>query len=337
MDGLQPMKRHLSILIAFIVTLSTLGGCSQKPISAESFAMDTYNTITVYNKADEPAMRRCLALLDEYDKQWSAQRDDSPIYALNKTGQAILSGDTAELFQTAMRYASLTDGAFDPAIFPITSLWHITTRSEQEPLPSKADIKAACALVNYNDVKFNPVNAGISVTLKTGMGLDFGAIAKGFAGDKLKAYLLSQGVKDAIINLGGNVCLVGNKMRDVGLQDPRAEGIFGKLSVSDVNVITSGDYERYIEVNGQRIHHIFDPKTGYCTNNGVCSVTLIGKYGAQCDALSKPVFVLGVEKGLALIQKEGVDAVIVTTDGKVYLTEGAKKAFTLVNTAYRVQ
>ena len=331
------MKRCLSILIAIPLILCALAGCEQKPISAESFAMDTFNTITVYKKADEAAMSRCLAMLDEYDSLWSSQRDNSLIFKLNAQGQGLLTGDSAELLSASMEYASKTNGAFDPTVFPITSLWHITSRSKDDPLPTDKELNAACALVNYKDIETESSSDGMTVRLKKGMGLDLGAIAKGFAGDKLKAYLRAQGVKDAIINLGGNVCLVGSKTRDVGLQDPRGEGIFCKLSVSDVNVITSGDYERYIEVNGKRIHHIFDPKTGKSADNGLCSVTIIGKSGAQCDALSTAVFVLGVEKGMDLIRQEGVEAVLVTIDGKIYLTEGAKKVFTLVNAAYHVQ
>ncbi len=331
------MKRVVLACLIIALIVSGLTGCSQKPINGENFAMDTYNTITIYNKADEAAMQRSFALLDDYDKLWSAQRKDSLVSVLNNTGSSTLSGDSAELMQTAIAYAAQTDGAFDPSIYPVTSLWHITTRTTADPLPSDKALKAACTLVNYKNIGITTAESDISVSLKPGMGLDFGAIAKGFAGDKLKAYLLSNGVRDAIINLGGNVCLVGSKTRSVGLQDPRAEGIFGKLSVSDVHVITSGDYQRYIIVDGNRIHHIFDPKTGYSVHNGLSSVTIIGKSGAQCDALSTAVYVLGVEKGMALAQTQGVDAVLVTEDGKIYLTEGAKKVFTIVNTAYRIQ
>jgi thiamine biosynthesis lipoprotein len=102
-------------------------------------------------------------------------------------------------------------------------------------------------------------------------------------------------------------------------------------------VITSGDYQRYIMVNGKRIHHIIDPASGRSADSGLMGVTIVGKNGAQCDAMSTAVFVLGVEKGLELVRAQGLEAVLVTNDNKIYLTQGLKGVFTLTNTAYAIQ
>lgn len=322
--------------LALLVLL--MGGCSKTPRYAQSMAMDTLITITVYRPEDERAANEGLSLVDAYDAQWSAYRADSDIYRLNQSGQACLSGDTADLVRTAMQYATISDGAYDPTIFPITSLWHITKRTADEPLPDEQAVDEAKSRVDYTLVVADErPDGGLSVTLQPGMGLDMGGIAKGFAADKLKEYLQSKGIEDAIISLGGNVCLMGDETYTVGLEDPRADGIFAKLRISDINVVTSGDYQRYIEIDGQRIHHIFDPHTGYSVDNNLCSVTIIGHNGAQCDALSTAVYVLGLEDGMDFAKSQGVDAILVTKDGKIYMTDGIRDVFTLVNTAYTIQ
>ncbi len=329
-------NRIRKALALFLLPL-LLGGCSKAPLYVQGFAMDTLITITVYDKAYEDIARDSLSLLDQYDAQWSAHRAGSDIDRLNQDGQAVLTGDTAELMFASMQYSAVSGGAFDLTIYPITSLWHLSTRTDDESLPNEQSIRNACALVDANSLALEQVGDGVSVTLKPGMGIDLGGIAKGFAADKLKVYLESKGVNNAIVSLGGNVCLIGSETYTVGLEDPRADGIFGKLKVSDVQVVTSGDYQRYIEVAGQRIHHIFDPATGQSVHNGLCSVTVIGQNGAQCDALSTAVFVLGLDRGMALVESQGLDAILVMEDGRIYMTDGAKQVFMLVNTTYVVQ
>ncbi len=332
------MKTKRTMYTTLSLLMLLLGGCSKSPLPVQSFAMDTLNTITVYSEADKSIASDCLALLDEYDAKWSSYREGSDIYQLNQYGQAVLTGDTAEILLAALQYALESGGAFDPAIFPIASLWHLNTRTGDEPLPDEQAIRNACKLVDFNDITVVGQSDGsLLITMQSGMGIDLGGIAKGFVADKLKVYLLNRGVKNAIISLGGNVCLIGSETYTVGLEDPRADGIFGKLRLSNVHIVTSGDYQRYIDIDGQRIHHIFDPKTGYSVHNGLCSVTIIGQNGAQCDALSTAVFVLGLDEGMALVESQGLDAVLVTEDGRIYLTDGIRDVFTLVNTAYDVQ
>jgi thiamine biosynthesis lipoprotein len=330
-------SRPARLAAALTAALLLMSACSRQPIRVEGFAMDTFITITVFDRSHVAAADKALALLDSYDREWSAHREGSAISLLNERGQATLHGDTAALLLTALDYAQQTEGAFDPTIYPLTALWRISTRRADEPLPDDDAIHAAKALVDYRAVSAKVSDEGLIVSLAPGMGIDFGAIAKGFAGDRLAAQLLESGVGDAILNLGGNVSLIGAKERTVGLSDPRGgANVFATLALRNVHVVTSGDYNRYLVVDGQRIHHIIDPSTGRSAANGLVSVTIIGTNGAQCDALSTAVFVLGAKRGLALAKTFGVDAVLVDDQGQVTLTEGIKGVFTLVNKAYRI-
>ena len=159
-------------------------------------------------------------------------------------------------------------------------------------------------------------------------------IAKGYTGDQLIRLFRENGVTSALINLGGNVQTVGTKPDGtpwrIGVQSPFGEGYLGTIEAKDEAVITSGGYERYFEKDGQIFWHIIDPATGLPAKNGLLSVTVAGESGALCDGLSTALFVMGLEKAAAFWQSSGgFDAVFVTDDGSVYITEGLAERFAL--------
>jgi thiamine biosynthesis lipoprotein len=175
------------------------------------------------------------------------------------------------------------------------------------------------------------------------MKVDLGAIAKGYAADEVARILKENGVKHAIINLGGNVMTIGGnpngKPWRIGIQDPynpRGEYL-GILPIKDKTVVTSGTYERYFIENGKRYHHILDPDTGYPTDNKLDSVSIITDKSIDGDGLSTSTLLLGLDEGMKLIEKlENVEAIFVTSDKQVYVSSGLKKDFTLTNPAFKL-
>ena len=183
-------------------------------------------------------------------------------------------------------------------------------------------IAEAVSHVDYSKVDIN----GNTITLKDPKaGIDLGAIAKGYIADQVKTYLKRQGVKHAIINLGGNVDVIGTKpdgsKYNIGIQKPFDESgeAITSVKLKDQTVVTSGIYERYFKKNGKLYHHILDPRTGYPCENNLYSVSIITDSSTKADALSTTCFLLGYKKGMKLIeQMDGVDAIFITDDEKIH-------------------
>ena len=161
------------------------------------------------------------------------------------------------------------------------------------------------------------------------MGIELGAIAKGFIADKLKEYLAGSGVTSGTINLGGNVLCIGKKTDGtpfrIGIQQPFADRneIITAIKAEDISVVSSGIYERYFKKDGKIYHHILDPSTGYPYNNGLEAITIISKKSTDGDALSTTCFALGLEKGMEFAESlSGVYAVFITEDGEMHYSEG---------------
>ena len=164
-----------------------------------------------------------------------------------------------------------------------------------------------------------------------GTTIDLGAIAKGFIADRMKEYLLDQGVKSAIINLGGNVLCVGANGKNpfrIGIQRPYASHneTVGVVEVEDMSVVSSGVYERHFEKDGINYHHILNPETGYPYENGLTAVTILSRQSVDGDGLSTTCFSLGLEKGMELIDSlDNAWAVFITDDGELHYSEGMEQ------------
>lgn len=308
-----------------------------EPITATSFKLNTVITVTIYDSQDEALLNDVMALCDKYENLFSRTKESSEIYKLNhglleKDKDAFpLSPETAELVAYGLSYGKLSGGAFDIAIEPVSSLWDFT--SKEKVIPEENKLTAALPLVNYQDVHLNGQNLQFQ---NTGMGLDLGAIAKGYIADKMKEFLLDKGVKSAIINLGGNVLCVGNRPDGtpfhIGIQKPfadRSETI-AVMDIADKSVVSSGIYERYFEKDGQFYHHILNPKTGYPYENQLVSVTIISDKSVDGDGLSTSCFALGLEKGIELIDSlPDVQAVFITKDYELHYSDGFQDVITM--------
>ena len=293
--------------------------------------LNTFVTVTLYDTDDQEILDGCFDLCAEYENLLSRTKETSEIYRLNHRAEGErslqVSEKTAQVIAKGLEYSRLSDGAFDITIEPLSSLWDFTAENPQVP-PEEA-IREARERVNYRNVSVegNVVTFADDVTT-----IDLGAIAKGFIADEIKAYLIEEGVRSAIINLGGNVLCVGARPDEtpfrIGIQRPFAERneVAGALDIEDMSVVSSGVYERHFIQDGVNYHHLLNPRTGYPYENGLVQVTIISRDSVDGDGLSTTCFALGIEEGSELLESlEDTYGIFMTEDGETYYTEGAEQ------------
>ncbi|MEE0866919.1 MAG: FAD:protein FMN transferase [Clostridia bacterium] len=289
-------------LICLFLSAVLLCSCGSSRESVQGFALDTVITITADKKHNTIA-RKALLMCSDYEKIFSKTKEEGELSKLND-GKLVPEGELLEVLDFALDIASLSGGAFDPTVKPLTDLWDIKSRSVP---PSEEEIKLALKSVGYKSVSMYPFNA-------MGRQFDLGGIAKGYIADKMCEYMKSEGAEDFIIDLGGNVIVNGKYT--VGIRNPFSpDEIYAAFELENKSAVTSGAYQRYFEYNGVRYHHIIDPRTGKCAESKVASVTVISPSSMQADALSTALFVLG-EEGLSLLEEfSDTDWFIVKEDG----------------------
>lgn len=325
-------KNNIIKTLSAVLTASALllTGCSGAKSSTQTdqdltytdMLFDTVIKIQILDPADESILDGLKKLCEKYDTMFSATNTDSELYKLNHAnGQPFtVSSETANLIQEGIHYSELSGGAFDLTIESVSALWNF--KADKPTVPSSDAIAQAVSHVDYTKVDIQDN----TVTLEDPeAGIDLGAIAKGYIADQVKTYLKKQGIKHAIINLGGNVDVIGTKpdgsKYNIGIQKPFDESgeAITSVQLKDQTVVTSGIYERYFKKNGKLYHHILDPRTGYPCENNLYSVSIITDSSTKADALSTTCFLLGYEKGMELIQSmDGVEAIFITDDEKVH-------------------
>ena len=332
-------KRITAGLVLTAAVMLLLGACAPAEKTSEAYALDTICSQQVTGRNTDAAISDVNEMLARITKELSTN-EGSYIYDINQKAPqgASVSDEAAQLVSDALRFAADTDGAFDPTIGAVSSLWNI---SEDPRVPTPDEITAALPFVNYHDVTVN----GSTVTLKdSGMRLDLGGIAKGHAADLAIEIYKQQGIDTAILNLGGNVYVYGEKNDGsdyrVGLRDPLgAENEYAAIiPVQNTSVVTSGVYERFFESGGKTYHHLLDPKTGYPADNGLLAVTVVCECSTEADALSTALFVMGLDNGLAYAERTpGVEAVFFTNDQNIYATSGLEDKIQITNEAYTLK
>lgn len=313
---------------------------SSQEYTSDVFAMDTYMTLTAYGENAQEAVEAGIAEIQRLDDLLSTGKDTSEVAQINANGGGVLSEDTDYLVKRALDIYQSTNGAFDISIYPVMQLWGFTTGNFA--VPSESDLAAKLALVDAGKIILSEENGQTSISLPEGMEIDLGGIAKGYTSGRVMDVMKSCGIKSAVINLGGNAHVLGNKTDGsqwkVGIQDPEDEnGYLGGVSVTDKAIITSGGYERYFvdKDTGVKYHHIIDPKTGYSANNGLISVTIVSADSTLADGLSTSLFVLGTEDAITYCEEhcaeDGFDAIMEDEDGKLYITDGIYDDFINMN------
>lgn len=323
------MKRILMLLPLVLL----LCGCT-KPQAEEHrtdlFAMDTYMEMKAWSTDDGAALQAAANRVAELESTFSVTAENSDIARINRAAGAPVqvSPDTAYVIGRALEISEESGGALDISIYPVLQAWGFTT--EEMHVPDADTIDALLPLVDFRRIQLD----GNTVTLPADMQLDLGAVAKGYTSDEIIRILRESGAESAIISLGGNVQALGSKPDGsawkVGIADPFAPSEnLGVVEITNQAVITSGNYERYFEENGQRYWHILDSADGAPADNGLVSVTIVGGCGLDCDALSTALYVEGTERAIAHWKKRpDIEILLVTDDGRILISEGLEQCFT---------
>lgn len=325
---------HIPLFIASILLILLLSSCSKKqaePQAQSFFMLGTVCKVTIYDNPTTEAFSASFSRLREIEDRMSLRNQKSEIAEVNRYAgkhPVVVSEDTFLVIRRALEIAALSGGAFDPTVGPLVEAWDIGGDNPRKPL--QAEIDSLLPLIGYDRVTLDEETS--SVFLKDeGMVLDLGGIAKGYAADEVARVLREHGVGHAIVNLGGNVLTVGDKADGkpwkIGVQDPdalRGEYVM-ILSLIDQTLVTSGPYERFLELDGEVYHHILDTRTGYPVKSEYTSVSIVTKNSLLADALSTSLYALGYEEGMALINTlEDVEAIFMTNEKMIYLSEGLK-------------
>ncbi len=365
-------KFSLCILTAciFLITGCSTGqkspGTSQELVRT-GFAFNTTYTITLYEGGSEDLLDECILRCTAYEKLFSRTLKGSELYNINEIEKAYLevltnktnknvkvsekdikslvdndatfhlmddgsigfqiSSAMYNILEKGLYYSKLSDGTFDITIEPVSSLWDFMAESPE--VPEEQQLKEAVKLTSYKNMELED---GKLVLKIPGMGIELGAIAKGYIADRLKEYLENHGVTSGTINLGGNVLCIGSKAGGtpfhIGVQQPFADRneVITAIKADDVSIVSSGIYERYFVQDEKIYHHILNPADGYPYNNGLVAVTVVSKESVDGDALSTTCFALGLEKGMEFVESlEDVYAVFITEDEKLHYSKGFKE------------
>lgn len=329
MARMNALKLKL-IIIPMLFTSILLSGCTTPPskegLSTQTIMFDTMISIQIWGTDDAQLLSRCVDMCEEYENLFSRTIDTSEISQINAAkGQPVeVSDETLEVLQKGIYYSELSGGKFDITIAPLSILWDF--KNNTGTLPAFDAIEEAKSHVNYKNIQIQ----GNTVTLSDpDTMLDLGGIAKGYIADKLKEYLISEGIEHGIISLGGNVLTIGTRLDGtdfrVGIQKPfdKQNTSITSVNIQGQSVVSSGIYERYFEVDGILYHHILNPETGFPIENHLLGVTIISEKSVDGDALSTTCFMLGLEEGMKLIEEiEGVEAVFITEDEQLHKTKG---------------
>ena len=335
-------KSAVLILLAAVLVC----GCTGKPhpIRQTELALGTVCSVSLFDSSKQALLPASFSLISQLESKISKNIPDSEISVLNRSAglsPVVLSKPVFQLLTMARKYSILSEGMFDVTIGPVVELWGIGT--EGAAVPERDKLEHALSLVDYRSLVLDPERNSAFLP-KSELAVDLGGIAKGYIADRVKDFLISEGACGGIIDLGGNILAFGRKPDGsdfrIGIQDPfggRGSSI-GVVTMAQGSVVTSGIYERFFEQDGKRYHHIFDVRTGFPVENSLTGVSIITQESAAGDALSTAVFALGLEKGMALVEKtDGVEAVFITKDKEVYISSGLKDSFTLTDRNFKMR
>ena len=293
----------------------------------EEAIMGTRVAVQLWSTDPELAVRAIDAVMDDMrrtDELMSTYKPESQLSQVNAHAferPVKVDPDIIDVVAKALEYSRLSDGAFDITYASVGYLYDYRAHVH----PSQAQIDAALPSVDYRQLKVDRKSNTIRF-LKKGMRIDLGGIAKGWAVDRGVEILRGLGIEHAMVNAGGDTRLLGDRLGKpwiVGIRDPRKDhAVVTRIPLQDEAISTSGDYERFFEEDGVRYHHILVPGTGKSPGL-VRSVTVIGPTATHTDGLTKPIFILGVERGMEFVRRvKDVEAVIVDNEGRIYYSPG---------------
>ena len=317
------MRNHFltTILVLFIVT-----SYGQQHYSKSVLLMGSDFKITVVansKQEGEKYINLAIVEIERIEQLISSWDPNSQTSLINKNAginPVVVNQELFDLIQRSKKLSELTGGAFDVSFASMDKIWKFD--GSVTTMPPANEVKASVEKVGHDNIVMNPEATTVFLR-KKGMKIGFGAIGKGYAADKAKELLIAKGVIAGIINASGDLTTWGNKPDGkpwvVGIKNPLNKNkVFAWFPVDNRAIVTSGNYEKYVVINGIRYTHIINPKTGY-PSQGVISASVFAPKAELADALATSIFVLGLERGLYFInQLNGVDCVIVTDTGKIH-------------------
>lgn len=337
--------RKLTLWFIFVAIIIAQCGCSgnetKTPVSyGEDYLLNTYCSITIYEEGKEEIIREAFSYARSLENLLSRTISSSDIgmfNAMDSTQTLNVSGDTAAVVERGLQYGEISGGLFDITVGTLTELWDF---SAAEPaVPVQSAIEEALGPIDYKTIEVSEYGNNQYVLSKkdSGTHIDLGGIAKGYIADRVFDFLKSKDISLALINFGGNILTLGEKqdgtLWNVGVEKPFSskEGedivereLIGMISFEGGSIVTSGTYERKFFENGTLYYHILDPQTGYPRKTDLVSVTMVGPSSTECDALSTVCLMMGLEKGISLVDSlTEYEAVFITDSGEIHSTSAA--------------
>lgn len=313
------MKKINNFFLVFIILNLNVFSEISKFIVKQEFFLDTIFEIKIEESKDaETILNSAFELVKNLENKLSIYNEKSEISELNKYKRYRVSPEVLEVIKKAIYISEITDGAFDITCKPIIFLYK--KKNQEEQMPTEEEIKQVLKKVGWKKIEIK----GNEVILKDGSEIDLGGIAKGYIVDKVAGFLRIKGIKNGLVNAGGDIYCWGKnperKKWKIGIENPFDEGlIIGNFEITNRGIATSGNYKRYIKIKKQKLGHIVNPKTGFPVENIPVSVTVVAPDCITADGIATGVFVLGIEKGLKLINKiKDVECLIIDKDKKIY-------------------
>ena len=332
------LMKILSLNLLILTGIYSLCSCASnrqtEPYQKSGFYFDTIINLTLYGEDGQKSsnFEGAFALARKYDDLLSMQKEGSDINRINSHPKTWVTVDpaTIEVLQEGIRYSRDSAGSFDITVGKLSALWDISAAAGNDHkgmIPSPDQIRPLLSHINYEAVKID----GNRVMLDDDQAaIDLGGIAKGYIADKMKDYLMSRGIRSGLINLGGNVLVIGQKPNqtdyEIGIQKPFDEDgdVLASVKLNDQTAVTSGIYQRYFKGDdGNIYHHMLNLRSGYPEQNDLSSVTIITDKSTRADALSTITYLKGREEGTRFIESlDGVEAVFVDRNNHISYTSG---------------
>ncbi len=298
--------------------------------------MDTVMSQTVYSKNANDIIKETESIIKNLENTYSTHKEDSLTDRINKQAGIFpvkVAKEEFDVIKRCVEFSEKTDGLFDLTIAPLTKLWNIS--GENPKVPTRAEIDNAKTLIDYKNVVTDEENLTVFLKEK-GAELDFGATVKGFAVQQILECYQQNNVNGAVVSLGGNVAVYGDKNGvpfKVGLRDPKkgSADYFAILESENEIISTSGGYERYFEQDGIIYHHILNPKTGYPCESDLLSVSVISEDGLLSDFLSTYFYMMGKEEVENHLNEEKFSIIAIDKEDNVYISPALKGKITLLD------